>query len=230
MATLGVPGCSLNALWESPVSLSPNPARLCFLVLALDLSCLGLISKALGLAPSCLLWAGAPARQMWASHGHLAKVARREDTPWRPLLRAGEKWRRQASSSRAWWVSSNALRVSYRPPPTTPPQRKGEALPRGLQLGGARPRVCVGRTASQRRLVCGGEGLEWGMAFGCKISSMEKRARNTRAGHWYNMGIRLDPGAVTFLFQDFGYQPLPFLRPFPYLYNGNNNSLRLIEL
>jgi hypothetical protein len=43
---------------------------------ARDIFCPGLISKTLELQVACLLWAGTPAEQMWASHRHLAIAAR----------------------------------------------------------------------------------------------------------------------------------------------------------
>lgn len=61
-----------------------------------------------------------------------------------------------------------------------------------------------------------------------RFSSWEKRAWNMSAGPRNPLGIGLYPGAATFSSRDLGW--VPASEAVPHLYNGNNNSLSLIEL
>lgn len=81
MASLPGPGRSLTASGRIHCHCPRNPAHSGSSALAPNIAWPGLISKAPGLPAPCLLWTGAPAGQMWASHGHLATAARPGKAP-----------------------------------------------------------------------------------------------------------------------------------------------------
>lgn len=82
MVALRGPRRSLTALWARPVLLSPEPCALLLLGPPRAKYILpSLIFKAPGLQVLCLLWVGAPAGQMLASHGHLANAPRPGKVP-----------------------------------------------------------------------------------------------------------------------------------------------------
>lgn len=82
MAALRGPHRSLTALGARPVPLFPEPFALLLLSPPRARYILpGLIFKAPGLQVLCLLWVGAPAGQMLASHGRLANAPRPGKVP-----------------------------------------------------------------------------------------------------------------------------------------------------
>lgn len=127
---------------EAPAARSPpfgrvqcrcprNPAHSCsWALLAPDISHPGLIFKAPVLPARCLLWAGAPAGQMWASHGHLANAT----TPRKaPLVASPESWWEVEAPSREFTsVLANSLRAPYLPNP----EKGRRAFPRSMHAVG----------------------------------------------------------------------------------------------